>query len=591
MEKRVLIAVFLSFLVLYAYQALVPAPPPAPAERSRATTPAPQAVAPEAAQEQTEGAAGDAAPPEGSASTPEPGAAAPTDAVITEQGERQVTVETASVIATFTNRGAQVVSWRLKHYLDSEGKLVDLVPAALAPDTPRPFALRTDDPALGRRLNSALYRVTAGGQPAPDRIHRGGATTLTFEYQDASGLVARKVFGIPPDGYVVTYSSHVADGERALNPVLLWGPGLGDSVHIAGEGSSFATYVQRSQGILYKDGDVERIANVAEAPSHQGTFPFAGIDDHYFIATLVDPGLVRVQYEAVQAPVAGRSDARRDLVAWNVLFAKPPQDVRFFVGPKDFEVLRAVHPLLSEAIHFGIFQVLAVPLLNALKSINGYIGNYGWSIIILTILINIVMFPLRHKSVVSMRKMQELQPQIKAIQERYSKYKATDPERQKMNGELMALYKERGVNPASGCLPMLLTMPVLFAFYSLLSVAIEMRGAPFALWIRDLSAHDPYYITPLIMGATMFWQQRLTPVADPAQQKIMMLTPIMFLFFFLWAPSGLVIYWTVSNMLAIGQQYATNRIIGKPIVRQVRPPAERRLKNAGAGRTENARKA
>jgi YidC/Oxa1 family membrane protein insertase len=298
-----------------------------------------------------------------------------------------------------------------------------------------------------------------------------------------------------------------------------------------------------------------------------------------------------VQYEAVQAPVAGRSDARRDLVAWNVLFAKPPQDVRFFVGPKDFEVLRAVHPLLSEAIHFGIFQVLAVPLLNALKSINGYIGNYGWSIIILTILINIVMFPLRHKSVVSMRKMQELQPQIKAIQERYSKYKATDPERQKMNGELMALYKERGVNPASGCLPMLLTMPVLFAFYSLLSVAIEMRGAPFALWIRDLSAHDPYYITPLIMGATMFWQQRLTPVADPAQQKIMMLTPIMFLFFFLWAPSGLVIYWTVSNMLAIGQQYATNRIIGKPIVRQVRPPAERRLKNAGAGRTENARKA
>ena len=590
MEKRVLIAVFLSFLVLYAYQALVPAPTPVPAERSRAATPASQALAPDAAQKETEGAAGEATPADG-APAPEPGSAAPADALISEQGERQVTVETASVIATFTNRGAQVVSWRLKHYLDSEGKLVDLVPAGLSPDSPRPFALRTDDPALARRLNSALYRVTAGGQPAPERIHEGGATTLTFEYQDASGLVARKVFGIPPDGYVVTYSSHVADGERALNPVLLWGPGLGDSVHIAGEGSSFATYVQRSQGILYKDGEVERIANVAEAPSHQGTFPFAGIDDHYFIATLVDPGLVRVQYEAVQAPVAGRPDARRDLVAWNVLFAKPPQDVRFFVGPKDFEVLRAVHPLLSEAIHFGIFQVLAVPLLNALKSINGYIGNYGWSIIILTILINIVMFPLRHKSVVSMRKMQELQPQIKAIQERYSKYKATDPERQKMNAELMALYKERGVNPASGCLPMLLTMPVLFAFYSLLSVAIEMRGAPFALWIRDLSAHDPYYITPLIMGATMFWQQRLTPVADPAQQKIMMLTPIMFLVFFLWAPSGLVIYWTVSNMLAIGQQYATNRIIGKPVVRQVRPPAERRLKNAGAGRTENARKA
>ena len=587
MEKRVLIAVFLSFLVLYTYQALVPSPKPQPAR--------PQ---PPAAATQTQPGAGPAPdtppaePPARESTAPAtPAAAAASTAVVTEPGERQVTVETSSVIATFTNRGAQVVSWRLKHYLDSEGRLVDLVPGNLPAGVPRPFALRTEDPVLSERLNTAIFRVSAGGAPAPDRVQGDRATELTFDYQDASGLSARKVFGIPPSGYVVTYSSRVAEGERVLNPVVLWGPGLGDSVHIAGEGSSFGSYVQRSQAILYKDGEVERIADVGQAPSHQGTFPFAGIDDHYFMATVVEPGLVRVQYEPAQAPVAGRPEARRDLVAWNVLFAKPPEAARFFVGPKDFEVLRAVHPLLSEAIHFGIFQVLAVPLLNALKSINGYIGNYGWSIIILTILINIVMFPLRHKSVVSMRKMQELQPQIKAIQERYAKYKATDPERQKMNAELMGLYKERGVNPASGCLPMLLTMPVLFAFYSLLSVAIEMRGAPFALWIRDLSAHDPYYITPLIMGATMFWQQRLTPVADPAQQKIMMLTPIMFLFFFLWAPSGLVIYWTVSNLLAIGQQYATNRIIGKPVVRQVRPPAERRLKSAGAGRTENARKA
>jgi YidC/Oxa1 family membrane protein insertase len=160
-----------------------------------------------------------------------------------------------------------------------------------------------------------------------------------------------------------------------------------------------------------------------------------------------------------------------------------------------------------------------------------------------------------------------------------------------MNQELMALYRERGVNPASGCLPMLLTMPVPFAFYSLLSVAIEMRGAPFALWIRDLSAHDPYYITPIIMAGTMLWQQRMTPVTDPSQQKIMMLTPLIFLTFFLWAPSGLVIYWTVSNLLGIGQQLLTNRIIGAPVVKQVRPPAERRIKNAGGGSTEAARKA
>jgi YidC/Oxa1 family membrane protein insertase len=227
-------------------------------------------------------------------------------------------------------------------------------------------------------------------------------------------------------------------------------------------------------------------------------------------------------------------------------------------------VLAAVDRPLVKTIHFGMLDFLAVPLLRALKWIYGYVGNYGWAIIILTILINIVMFPLRHKSVVSMRKMQELQPQIKAIQERYSKLKATDPERQKMNQELMALYREKGVNPASGCVPMLLTMPVLFAFYSLLSVAIEMRGAPFGLWIHDLSVHDPYYVTPLVMAATMLWQQRLTPIADPVQAKVMMITPIIFLFFFLWAPSGLVLYWTASNMLAIGQQYATNRMIGAP---------------------------
>ena len=133
-----------------------------------------------------------------------------------------------------------------------------------------------------------------------------------------------------------------------------------------------------------------------------------------------------------------------------------------------------------------------MPLLRSLKWVNGYVGNYGWSIIILTLIINAIMFPLRHKSVVSMRKMQEIQPEVKAIQERYSKLKATDPAKQKMNQELMALYKERGVNPASGCVPMLLTMPFIFAFYALLSTAIELRGAPFFGWIHDLSAHDPY---------------------------------------------------------------------------------------------------
>jgi YidC/Oxa1 family membrane protein insertase len=427
------------------------------------------------------------------------------------------------------------------------------------------------------------------GQEAGNRIEVAGPTRVTFEYSDAQGLTVTKTFAFERDGYVLKFSSRVQNGAKEENPLVLWGPGLGDTTYIVGKKSS-GGYVQHSQAIVYEDGKVHRLApkDVAAAPSHQGAFPFAGIDDHYFIATLVDAGLTRVQYKPQQVAIPGTNE-QRELMTWSTLFAKPPRDVRFFIGPKDFDVLEAADRPLVKSIYFGIWDFLAVPLLRALKWINGYVGNYGWSIVILTVLINVVLFPLRHKSVVSMRKMQELQPQIKAIQDRYAKYKATDPEKSKMNEELMGLYRSKGVNPASGCVPMVLTMPVLFAFYSLLSVAIEMRGAPFMLWITDLSVHDPYYVTPLIMAATMLWQQRMTPVADPAQAKVMMLTPVMFLFFFLWAPSGLVIYWTVSNLLGIGQQYATNQIIGRPVVKQVRPPAERRIKNAGSGATESAR--
>ena len=272
-------------------------------------------------------------------------------------------------------------------------------------------------------------------------------------------------------------------------------------------------------------------------------------------------------------------------------FAQPPNGVRFYFGPKQFDVLKSVDGELVRAIQFGFFAWLAVPLLGALKWVYGFVGNYGWAIIILTILINLAIFPLRQKSVVSMRKMQALQPQLKAIQDRYADLKVTDPARQKMNTEIMNLYREKGVNPASGCVPMLLTLPVLFASYSLLSAAIELRGAGFGGWIHDLSQHDPYYITPVLMGATMFWQQKITPTsADPTQQRMMMIMPLVFSFMFLRAPSGLVIYWFVSNLWAIGQQYFTNWLIGPPTVHVARPPAERRLKNAGSGRTRQAEK-
>ena len=578
MERRVLVAVFLSFVVLYAYQALLPPPTPAPARQERAASQAPAAAAPDRPVP-----AGTPQAPAVVASPPGPAA----EPVVADDTEHTFAVETNVVRAEFSSRGGVLTHWQLKLFNDRAGRPVDLVPSGLPPELPKPFSLQLEDPELSRRLGGALFRLTGPSGSGASLDARKGAVTLVFEYQDAAGLRARKEFRLEPDSYVVGFSAAVSDGDRVLNPGVLWGPGLGDEVAVESN-----SYVQKAQGLVFADGKVARLdaGALAEQSRYEGTLRFAGVDDHYFLAVAVNPGSARVEYRPISLPVAGSEPpVARSFVAYETWLPKPPAGARFFFGPKDFDVLRAVDAELVRAINYGWFSWLCVPLLTSLKWINRFVGNYGWSIIILTILINVAMFPLRHKSVVSMRKMQEIQPEVKAIQDRYAKLKSTDPARQKMNVELMNLYRERGVNPASGCIPMLLTMPVLFAFYSLLSAAIEIRGAPFMLWITDLSVHDPLYVTPLLMGASMVVQQRMTPTtADPMQQKIMMIMPVVFTFMFLYAPSGLVIYWLVSNVWAIGQQEVTNRLIGPPVVRVVRPPAERRVKRAGAGKTDAA---
>jgi YidC/Oxa1 family membrane protein insertase len=581
MERRVLIAVFLSFLVLYGYQALFVPPPPAPAT---------QTAAPPGASPQAPGtpAATPGAPP---AAAAPPVADAPAAAVVVgDTSEREIVVDTTTVEATLTNRGARILHWRLKNHRDSNGEPVDLVPSALPPDQPTPFSLRVEDGAITRQLNSAVYRVT--GDTVSRLDARASEGTLVFEFEDAAGLRARKEFRFDPANFLVTFSATVEKNGQALNPAVDWGPGLGDLGAQTGGGSFFTgNYVQPPQGIYHRDGDVERLAldAVAEQPAHEGVFRFAGVDDHYFLAAALNPGQARVEYRA--APLAGAADVPRQLLAQTIRFQQAPQNVRFFYGPKQLDLLKSVDPELVYTINFGMFDFLAVPLLGALQWIYGFVGNYGWSIVLLTILINIAIAPLRHKSVVSMRKMQAVQPQMKAIQDRYAGLKATDPAKQKMNTEIMNLYREKGVNPASGCVPMLLQFPVLLAFYSMLSQSIELRGADFTLWITDLSQPDPYYVIPILMAVTMFWQTKITPsTADPAQQRVMMLMPLMFTVFFLWAPSGLVIYWFVSNLWAIGQQYFTNWMIGPATVSTVRPAAERRLKNVGTGRTTDAEK-
>jgi YidC/Oxa1 family membrane protein insertase len=551
MERRVLLAISLSFAVLFIYQALFVPTPPAQNE----TPSAPSQVSGNAPA-RTPGSvpltSGNM-----SATVPVPAQAA---ALVGETEEREVVVETAVVRAVFTNRGGRLRHWALKQYREDQEGPIDLIPETIPPELPLPFSLRVDDAAATARLNDSFYRVI-GPQDG----------NITFELETADGLKVRKQFAFNPDTFIVSFTANVQQNGQALNPTVEWGPGMTDDIARTAPGSFLSpAFVYKAQAIYHTNGDVEREAanKLMGVAVREGQFRWAGIDDHYFLsAVLQPPAPTHIEYEPVtiNAPPTETGEAPAGhYVSYAMRFPSPPENIRFYIGPKQLDVMRAIDPELTRAIYFGMFAWLAAPLLDALRWVHGFVGSWGWSIIVLTILINLVMFPLRHKSVVSMRRMQEIQPQMKAIQERYAKYKITDPERQKMNTEVMELYRQKGVNPASGCVPMLLTLPFLFAFYAMLGQAIEIKGESF-WWIPDLALRDPFFITPALMGVSMFWQQRITPsTADPTQQKIMMFMPVMITVTMLFAPAGLVIYWFVSNVWSIGQQYVTNMLIGPP---------------------------
>ena len=567
MERRVFIAVLLSFVVLYTYQTyLAPPPPETPAAAAK-----PAAAAPAPARGAT--AATPAASPAAEPSEPVP------VSVLGETQPREITVETDTLRVVFTNRGARILHWQVKGYLDTEGKLVDLVPSGLPDDEPRPFTLHLDDAKETARVNSALYRVSgdSGGTVTPS-----SGQPLVFEFQDENGLAARKEFRFEPKGYTFAATVTVRRGTAPLNPAIAWGPGLGDQGAAAGGGSMFTgNAVMPPRSLAHHGGEVTRLTpeDAAASPVVQGPFRFVGVDDHYFVSFAVSDLNGSAEFKPLTLP--GPNETQRRLLAYTLKPSAPGQPITFFVGPKQFDDLRALGPDYTRAIDFGIFAWLVVPLLSTLKWIFRFTGNYGWSIILLTIFINLVMFPLRHKSSVAMRRMQAIQPQMKAIQDRYAHLKMTDPGRQKMQEEVSALYKDRGVNPASGCLPLLLTLPVLMAFYSLLAQSVELRGAPFAGWLHDLSTADPFFVLPTLMGITMFWQQRVTPTtADPAQQRVMMVMPIMFTAMMLFSASGVVLYWFVSQLWAIGQQYLTNWIVGPlPVAVKAPTAAARRAKS------------
>ncbi len=554
MEKRVFLAILLSFAVLAIYQSVFPPVRPTPAAIDQPASAPQQAAAPAPAA---------------------PAPVAPTAApIVADATAREVVVETDAVRAVFSTAGATLVSWQLKNYLEN-GEPLELLPTDIPAEVPRAFDISTNDPALSRTLATALYR------PSADGLTLGSAPgQLAFDYRDESGLNVRKTFYFQPEGrpYVLKVEAAVDQGGASRPVTVSSGAVVGTGQE---DGGFYHVSVRAVQEI---DGDADHLSadDLSEQARYEGTFAFAGVDNQYFLVAVL-PGNepVRLDYTAIPLPaLPGTTADGRGLMNFDVSvpgsFALP-----YYLGPKEFSTLREARTELVRAIDFGFLAPIVVVLLQALKWVHGFVGNWGWAIVVLTLIINIIIFPLRHRSMVSMKKMQALQPQVKAIQERYAKYKVTDPERQKMNQEMMGLYREKGVNPVAGCVPMLLTLPVLFAFYSLLSAAIELRGAPFFGWITDLSRHDPLYITPVLMGVSMLVQQRMMPTtADPIQQKVFLLMPVIFTVSFLWAPSGLVVYWFVSNILAIGQQTLTNRMIGATAPAVANSAAARRVKAA-----------
>ena len=496
MERRVLFAVFLCFLVLYLWQALFVSRCPAGRHGMRRRggasprAPAPASATASASRRSACDAAGGRA------------AAAP---VVGETTERDIRVETHDVIAVFTNRGARLKSWRLKHHLDSQKQPQELIESE-ADGHPLPFTLKTPDEQVNATLNS---RAVRGQWRAADGTASAvvvDATELRFEYRDSAGVHAVKEFRWSPPSYVVTFRA-TRDGRRSN---AAGRRRVGTSARGSHRGEQPGA--GRAGPAVLENGSPLRLTagDVTEQPTYEGNFRYTGVDDNYFMTVAIDPGPEQGYLSARDDSAAARLDvaAERVLLSYTIEPLENAGPLKFFVGPKELDVLTALDREFASAINFGWFAVIVVPLLQSLKWVHGYVGNWGWSIVILTVIINLVLAPLRHKQVVSMRKMQEIQPEVKAIQDRYSKVKATDPAKQKMNQEMMALYREKKVNPASGCIPVLLTFPIMIAMWAALQVSIELRGAPWFGWIRDLSAPDPWYVLPVLMVVTQFWQQQ-----------------------------------------------------------------------------------
>jgi YidC/Oxa1 family membrane protein insertase len=339
---------------------------------------------------------------------------------------------------------------------------------------------------------------------------------------------------------------------QAVVPSVLWGPGISNLTPAEAK----QRFTASRGSAVYTGGKAFRMSEMKYKPD-ANTYNFvnwAAYEENYFVALFVLPAQ-KGQAAFLQEAAAGQAPAY-------FLYVTEPSQA--FIGPKEADALKAFGHDAKKVIHFGMFGSIAEVLLVTVKFFHKLVPNWGVAIILLTILIKIIFFPLTYSSTKSMAKMAELQPKVKAIKAKYKKAKTDIAQRRQMNEEMMKLYKEQGVNPAGGCLPMLIQLPVFWGVFRMLVVAVELRHAPFALWITDLSVKDPYYVTPVLMGITQFISQKMTPTsAEPSQAKMMLVMPFVMTIFFMNFQSGLVLYWLTTNVLQIGQQAIMNRMMAR----------------------------
>ena len=555
-NRRLLIAFLLSIIVIGVWFWLFP--PPKPAAPPPAAPPAQTGQTPSAAQP-TPGAPAAPAGTPAAAQTPPP----PVEA-IAATAEEKVELQDGRTRAVFTNRGAQLMSMVVPEKASPKAGTLELVRQRAS--GPYPYALVTK--ALQPHpLDDALFRAEKSAD----------GRSVLFRYSGPLG-VAEKRFSFNPKGLL---EADVRVPGRAD-----WGVMQGPGVRNLTQEEMKSRFEHRRAaykvGEEVKQLDPSGAFDPVDVPGRG--LSWIALADTYFLAAQIPEGsldkatLLPVLVQEGKdgeafSPVPPKDQMtkeQKDLPREFELVLLPAGDRLTLVsywGSKEYDRLKSLPYGLEGTVEMGKFGFLARPLLAGLHWIYDHIvPNYGWAIILMTVLIKLVLLPVTHKSTMSMRKMQDLNPQVQAVRDKY-RTKLRDKQgkpnlemQRKMNEEVMAVYKEAGVNPAGGCFPMLLQMPILFAFYGLLSSAVDLRKAPWILWIKDLSVHDPYYVLPIIMGVTQFLQVRMGPQAgDPMQRKMFQLMPLVMTFLFLGFPSGLVIYWLTNNVLTIIQLQVYNR--------------------------------